>query len=254
MQRWIQLPGAPGGLPGDFPSAWKELRGEVVDRNRLRHVERVRRAGRVLFVKFFERPRWKDRIRNLLTPPRAASQAGREAAAAALLEKAGLRAVPMAAFGEERLGPFERRSLLVTVEVKAPTLGEALRRDPVRAGSLAPVLGDLLGKILEGGIFLPDLSMEHILLPPGGDPFLLDLHNARKVGRWTARRLARMLGRLWAGARGTARPLPAMRLALDALKGRGSRRFRRAVIQEAARRGERWEARERRKRPEGRRP
>ncbi len=252
MQRWIPLPGAPEGLPGDFSSAWDTLRGEVADKNRLRHVERVDRGGTVFFVKFFHRPRFHDLARNLLTHPKAFSQAEREVKVARLLEEAGLRAVPMAAYGEERFGPFERRSLLVTVEVKGPTLGEALRKEPGRAASLASDLEDLLEKLLRGGIYLPDLSLEHILLPPGEGLVLLDLHNARKVRRWTRPRLAGMLGRLWAGARDTIHPFSALRFAGGVLGGLGGREFQRAVLAETARRGERWEKREKRKRPEER--
>ncbi len=254
MQRWILLPGAPPGLPGDFSSAWESLRGEVVDRNRFRHVERVEGPEAVLFVKFFHHPRPNDLARNLLSPPRASSQAEREVKMARLLEEAGLRAVPMAAFGEERRGPFEKRSLLVTVEFKAPTLGEVLREDPGRASHLAPMLGGLLGSLLGKGLYLPDLSMEHILLSPGGDPVLLDLHNGRKVFRWTRARCARMLGRLWAGARGAAPPFTALRLSRKVLGDRFSPRSRRALLAEAARRGDRWEAREKRKRPEEGKP
>ena len=250
MQRWIPLPGAPEGLPGDFSSAWDTLRGEVVDQNRFRHVERVDREGTVCFVKFFHRPRFHDLARNLLTPPKAFSQAEREVRTARLLEEAGLRAVPMAAYGEERFGPFERRSLLVTVEVKGPTLGEALRKEPARAASLASDLEELMERLLRGGIYLPDLSLEHILLPPEGEFVLLDLHNARKVRRWTRPRLARMLGRLWAGAKGSVHPFAALRFAGGILGGLGGRGFLRAVLAEAARRGERWENREKRKRPE----
>ena len=254
MQRWILLPGAPPDLPGDFASAWKNLRGDVVDQNRLRHVERVDLPGWKVFTKFFHRPRPADLFRNLCTRPRCFSQAAREVKIASLLEKAGLHAVPMAAFGEERLGPIERRSMLVTVEVKGPTLGEVLRKDPGLAYRFAPALKNLLEKLLANRIYLPDLSLEHILLPKEGTLVLLDLHNALVLRRWTDLRLARMLGRLWAGAAGTVRPFTALRLAVEILEGLRDRPPRRKVLIEASRRGERWGARERRKRREGGEP
>ncbi len=248
MQRWILLPGAPRGLPEDFSSAWEELRGETVDQNRFRHVERVEAAGRTLFVKFFHKASWKDRLRNLLTPPRTFSQAAREVKVAALLEEAGIGTVPMAAFGEERFGPFEKRSILVTVGIPGPTLGEALRRDPGKAPGLAGVLEEILGRLLARRIYLPDLSLEHILLPREAPPLLLDLHNGAGPIRWNSRRIARMLGRLWAGARGTVPPFLALRSARKVLERAGTSLPAGEILEEAARRGERWETRERRKR------
>ena len=223
------LPGAPPELPRTFQAAWAELHGVTVDRNRLRHVERVALGPHVLYVKFFHRPRWADLARNFFSAPQSRSQAEREVRMAGALFACGLKAVTPVAYGQRRLGPLERASVLITREQPGPTLGESLRTGSGAAKAWSARLLALICALFRHDLFLPDLSLEHILVAEDQDLVLLDLHNAGRKPPYPGPRcahpgtaLGRRAGHLLpacrarpgcAGAGALFQPLPAPRRA-----------------------------------------
>lgn len=159
--------------------------------HRWRRVLRLRVEDRTYYLKRFARTQFKNRLRGLLTRPRATHDAHREAAMARALRAAGVDAARPVAVG--RRGAT---SWYLCAAVRGVTL-----REWIAAGRATAALGDrvarMAGSLLARGLVLPDLSAEHVYVsaPPdrGGDHVLqlIDLHNGalRRAGRRDATRI-----------------------------------------------------------------
>jgi SAM-dependent methyltransferase len=200
--------------------------------NRLRAVHRVFGAdGRRYFLKSFRAIQPKNLLRDLLTAPRARTDAEREARVAAALRAAGFAAPRPVAVG--RSG---RASLLLLAELP----GEPLARR-IAAGRCPPALADRVadhcGLLWRSGFALPDLSADHVFVD-GDDPAtarlgVLDLHDGR-LGRAGPRTLRRCLRRFLRSVRDlpTAVPRPrALRFALRLARAAGLGGAARAAVE-----------------------
>lgn len=161
-------------------------------------------SQRTFYLKRFNRPplrrqweRWREGHAGLST-------AGVEWANARLLAEAGIPAVEAVAFGQEMVGPWERRSFVISREVP----GESLERwlpahlppaagdpDLARRRRLLNSLARLAGRFHAAGFVHRDLYLSHIFIEPdGGALRLIDLQRVFRPGwrrtRWVIKDLA----------------------------------------------------------------
>lgn len=180
-------------LPSAFEALWSALAGRLVGRNRLRRVERIETpvAG---YLKRFTGIQVKNALRLLVTThPRCRSQAFRELRVIEDLEAAGLGAPKVLLAAERTLGPWERRSLLLTAPLRGKALCEAPdgpTEEDARAAAKA------YGLALRAGVFTPDMGFDHVFRDEGGRLSLLDFHNARTAPAPSPRELGRAVLRL----------------------------------------------------------
>lgn len=168
-------------------------------RNRNRHVVRIDTAAGVFFLKTFERTQPKNRLRFLVTAPRANDDAEREARVATALHDAGFGAPRPVARGRRGAASF---LLLAAVPGRAC---EELVHDASFDASLARRVAEHCGRLLAAGFWLPDLGADHVFVDraAGGLSLsVIDLHNGRiarrgppphRVARRVLRRFARSL-------------------------------------------------------------
>ncbi|MCR9247262.1 MAG: methyltransferase domain-containing protein [bacterium] len=195
-------------------------------KNRLRSVARISVGGRTWFLKTFTRTQWKNRLRFLVTAPRASDDAGRELAVTQALRAAGIPAPRPVAYGRRGAEAF-----YLCAELPGDPLANWLAqpgRDPDLARAAARFCGDLLRR----GFLLPDLAPDHIFVTPGasGSPrfAVLDLHNGRVAagnpGPVDHRLLRRVLRRFARAARSTPAASPrALRFAIELIRAAGHR-------------------------------
>ena len=172
----LLLPSAPAGPP-----------------NRLRNVVRIDAPTGAAYLKTFASTQWKNRLRFLVTAPRAADDAEREWRVTEALRASGFAAPRPLARG--RRGAM---SFYLCAELPGASCRELLAR-----GEAAPDLWRLVashcGTLLAAGFLLPDLSADHVFAVRDGGTWrlgVLDLHNgtigpARPVPRRIAVRVLR---------------------------------------------------------------
>ncbi|MAE75665.1 MAG: hypothetical protein CMJ85_02205 [Planctomycetes bacterium] len=178
---------------GGFASVWDGLDGEVVDRNRLRRVERITTPGGVAYLKRFFGVQAKNELKlRFLQQPRCTSQAMRERLVIDKLHAEGFRPPEVLAAGDETSFGHERRSLLLTASLDGHALADT---DDLPETTVLEV-AEHLGSVTSKGVFLPDLGLDHVFASPGGYQ-LLDFHNARFGPRPSARELGRAIVRFF---------------------------------------------------------
>lgn len=177
-----------------FDEAWDKWKGEVVDENNLRNVERVRFGETTTYLKRFHGIQSKNHWKLRWQKPRTHSQAERENAIIHALNAAGFGTPRVMAWGHELRRNRELRSMLITNAYDG-TAVSALT--PERRLQLLPEIADELGRTVAAGIFLPDLGLDHVFLLRDGSFGLLDFHNARRSSRPRRRELARALVRFF---------------------------------------------------------
>ncbi len=179
---------------GGFRTLWNGLEGKVLDRNRLRRVERIEYPVKG-FLKRFLGIQAKNALRLALTTrPRCRSQAFRELRILEELHAFKLGAPRALCAAEHCIGPWERRSLLLTAPLPGKPLSdlaEGPREDEARAAA------ETYGKALRAGIFLPDQGFDHVFRKENGSLSLLDFHNARTAPPPSPRELGRAVVRLF---------------------------------------------------------
>ena len=179
-------------VPSTLEDAWQLWHGERVDENRLRHVERVELGGETCYAKRFVRAQGKDLAKLRLQTPRCASQAEREQLVIERLGELGIGAARVLARGETlRLG-LERRSLLVVAEIE----GQAMHTLAINQ-ELLDLAAKTFGRCVRGGVFAPDLGLDHAFVTPDGSLALIDFHRARFGPRPSARELGRAVVRFF---------------------------------------------------------
>jgi hypothetical protein len=127
----------------------------------------------LLYVKRNWRPYKKDGLKSLLRHGRVWSVARQEWENADALERAGLRAAPRVAFGEE-CGPlWERFSFLVTeAAAGAETVEHFLRHchDPPERRRVFDALAREVRRLHDAGLATPDLFSRHVFVERGRQP------------------------------------------------------------------------------------
>lgn len=184
---------------------------ETVRRFKNRRTGRFERNGRTFYIKMHEAGGWKPILEDLLRFRRPQIGARAEWRALRSLEKLGIPAAKVAAFGEEgRASPWQR-SFLVTEAIPAtvsleklaqrsdaPAPGSAIRRRLIRG------MAEIARALHTGGINHRDFYLCHFLLDASegtaisGRPklYLLDLHRAQKRRRVPERWIVKDLGGL----------------------------------------------------------
>lgn len=162
--------------------------------NRLRHVVRLQTPLGVYYLKTFLRTQWRNRLRFLLTRPRAGDDADRERQVTAALRSAGHLAPRPVAWGRRGAASFYLCAALPGVSLHA-----WLQRHPATAELVRRVAGHC-GRLLGAGFLLPDLSAEHVFstdFTSDAPLAVLDLHNGRlaRPGHWPRRFWSRLLRR-----------------------------------------------------------
>lgn len=198
--------------------------------NRHRHVRRLEVAGKVWFIKVFERRLWKNRLRQAWTEPRAGSDAERELRMTQALARAGFAVpVPVAA------GDDGRRSVYVCRGLPGRSALDCLRQGAWNRG-LADRIARHCGSLLAAGFLLPDLSAEHVFVDgaAGAERLaVLDLHNGGVTDPGPpSRRLLRRVLRHWLRSlRGEVLGfLPALRFAVRLLRTAGRPELARPLL------------------------
>ena len=149
---------------GGFASVWDGLDGEVVDRNRLRRVERITTPGGVAYLKRFFGVQAKNELKlRFLQQPRCTSQAMRERLVIDKLHAEGFRPPEVLAAGDETSFGHERRSLLLTASLDGHALADT---DDLPETTVLEV-AEHLGSVTSKGVFLPDLGLDHVFASPG---------------------------------------------------------------------------------------
>ncbi len=196
--------------------------------NRLRSVARVHDAGRHWYVKTFLATQWKNRLRFLLTAPRARDDAERELRLTQALGAAGFAAPRPVAYGCDDRGAYY---------VCAPLPGESLA-DRLRRGAADPALGrrvaEHCARLLRAGFHLPDLSADHVFVHGDAPLAVLDLHNGSlgRPGRPPAALCRRVLRRFARSARELPVSAPAaLRFAARFLRAAGQCDRARAILE-----------------------
>lgn len=158
-------------------------------KNRLRSVRRIDTPHGVYFLKTFTRTQWQNRLRFLLTAPRADDDAERELRMTQALRAAGHFTPRPVAHG--RAGAA---SYYLCAALPGTALRERLRHrvDP----QLLRGIATYFGQTLRAGFRLPDLSAEHVFVDDEDDLYLLDLHNGGLAApgptpHWLLRRVLR---------------------------------------------------------------
>lgn len=161
-------------------------------KNRLRSVTRIATSHGVYFLKRFVRTQLGNRVRFACTQPRARDDAERERLVADALRAAGHRAPRVVAIGRDGASSF-----LLCAELPGTSLRERLL-----AGTDAALLRAVArhcGALLAAGLWLPDLSADHVFVH-GRELAVLDLHNGRLAAPgpaplWLVRRVLRRFRR-----------------------------------------------------------
>ncbi|MCB9880256.1 MAG: hypothetical protein H6832_00045 [Planctomycetes bacterium] len=177
-----------------FDEAWDRWRGELVDQNRMRDVERIDFGRTTGFLKRFRGIQAKNHFRLRWQRPRCHSQAGREVAIMHALQNEGFRPPRVLAWGQELRGNREQRSLVLTEAFDGSALSQCSHATTV---AQLPRVAELLGRAVKTGIFLPDLGLDHVFLLADDALGLIDFHNARRHPRPTSRELGRALVRFF---------------------------------------------------------
>jgi len=210
------------------PGAWSGLPSAPAGpRNRLRSVQRVGDDARHWYVKTFAATQWKNRLRFVLTAPRARDDAERELGVTLALREAGSAAPRPVACGRDRNG--------AAYYVCAPLAGEPLA-DLLRRGAVDDALARRVaahcGALLRAGFSLPDLSADHVFVD-GETLAVLDLHNGAVTapGPAPAQLCRRVLRRFARSVRELPVPWPAaLRFAVRLLRAAGRGGDARAIL------------------------
>lgn len=162
--------------------------------NRLRHVVRLQTPLGVYFLKTFVRTQWQNRLRFLLTAPRASDDADRERQVTLALRAAGHQTPRPIACGRRGAASF-----YLCAALPGDSLRAWLQRGPA-AADLVRRVAEHCGRLLRGGFLLPDLSAEHVFATDFATDTpiaVLDLHNGQLVrrGQWPRRFWSRLLRR-----------------------------------------------------------
>lgn len=165
--------------------------GDVVDSNRKRCVFRVafNNPARVFYIKTFHTPSFNNSISSLFYYGKAKSEAQIEWENALLLQAHGFNTIPLAAFGEQTVCGFEKRSFFISEEIKdSIPLDDWLahNRDYTLMNDLLTFIGLQIKKLHDAGFSYPDLYLKHMFINVNavkkGDYIFsyLDLHRLRK--------------------------------------------------------------------------
>jgi len=190
--RWRLKPGAPEGLVEQLLElrAGERAGAEVVKENPVRMVFRVQCGGETFYAKWHRvRGSW-DGVGARLRGTRAE----REMAAAMTLADGGVPTIePVLVALRRRFGlPVE--SFLVTRELSGVSLcglargpsASRSRADQARRLRLARALGRSVRRLHDSGISHPDLHPGNFLVTGDDELAILDLHAAKRVGRFPA--------------------------------------------------------------------
>lgn len=162
--------------------------------NRLRHVVRLQTPLGVYYLKTFVRTQWQNRLRFLLTRPRASDDADRERQVTAALRASGHLAPRPVAWGRRGAASY-----YLCAALPGDSLRAWLQRRPATADLVQRVAAHC-GRLLGAGFLLPDLSADHVFATDftRDSPLaVLDLHNGRlaRAGHWPRRFWTRLLRR-----------------------------------------------------------
>jgi heptose I phosphotransferase len=215
--------GSPMGLTflrDDLRAAWGDnepfaqmsrLDGEVYRAVANRRTVRFEVHGRAYFAKTHEPSGWGEIIKNLLTLRMPVVSARNEYEACRHLERCGIRAPTVAAYGVRGCNPARRESFIVTDALEGvdnlEELGARWRReppDPLEIRALVMAVAEFARRFHDGaGMIHRDFYLSHLLLDRVAhaegriELAVLDLHRARIYrrvpGRWRRRDLAALL-------------------------------------------------------------
>ncbi len=189
---WFAIPGAQR-YDKPFLPGWRErLAVDLADETG---------ANRRFFVKRFHAPPAREQRRRVLSGHARRTTAGVERHWLAALTADGIAVPQVAAFGEERSGWRERRSVLVLADVGGVSLEKwaATRTTPAPRG-LLHATADLVGRFHRAGYVHRDLYLAHVFLvddePEGWALALIDLQRVMRRPwrrrRWQTRDLAQL--------------------------------------------------------------
>jgi SAM-dependent methyltransferase len=169
--RWLEAQAAERSAFPDLATALALPATVAGPENRLRSVRAIAVPGLgTCYLKLFRRTQWKNRLRFLLTRPRCADDAQREAAMAQALRAAGIAAPRPIAVG--RAGAS---SSLLLAALPGTSLAELVQGSAVDDALLRRA-AVFCGALLRRGFWLPDLSLDHVYVD-GPALGILDLHN-----------------------------------------------------------------------------
>jgi len=193
--QWLEADPQERALFADLPTLLALPRLLAAPRHRTREVHRIDQDDRTWYLKTFHGTQWKNRLRFRLTPPRARSDAEREARVTEALRAAGVEAPrPVAVIDDPTTGDHHY--------LCAAMAGKSLRQ-LVAAGQIdafvARAVAFFCGELLYRGFHLPDLSAEHVFVRMEIAFFhlgVLDLNNGTlappgPVPLWLLRRVLR---------------------------------------------------------------
>ena len=172
---FLQAEAAERALFGDRDAVLALPHAPAAPANRRRRVLRLAHAGRTWFFKEFGRTQWKNRWRFRTTLPHAQDDAEREALVTLALRARGIDAPRPVLRGTSAHG-----SCYLCAELPGEPLRRLLQRGE-RPARLLASCARFCGDVLKQGIWLPDLSAEHVFVRQEAACHhfgLLDLHNA----------------------------------------------------------------------------
>ncbi|MCP4248427.1 MAG: hypothetical protein GY778_15375 [bacterium] len=152
----------------------------------------------VVYLKRYSRPPLGEQVRRIFSPDWRRSTAGAEWSRMQALAAAGIAAVEPVALGEEMIGPWERRSAVVSAAVPGDSLERRAQRAPDRVSrGMVNGLARFVARFHGAGFVHRDLYLSHIFVDDrDGQPQFRLIDLARVVAprhrrrRWIVKDLA----------------------------------------------------------------
>ena len=181
-ERWelLQADAEEAACFADLASARACVVGPAAPPNRFRRVHELRALDRTYYLKEFEHTQWKNRVRARLTAPRCVLDGERERGVAEALHARGFAVARPVAAGTQRGASF-----YLCAALDGESLRDLLARDALDR-TTAFAAARWAGAILAAGVHLPDLSLDHVFVTPGGFA-VIDLHNGNRGREWPTR-------------------------------------------------------------------
>ncbi|MCH7814339.1 MAG: hypothetical protein IID40_10005 [Planctomycetes bacterium] len=152
----------------------------------------------IVYLKRYSAPPWGEQLRRMLSADWRRSTAAVEWARMQALAEAGIAAVEPVALGQEMIGPWERRSAVVTAAVPGESLERRAGRAKNRASrEMVNSLARFVARFHGAGFVHRDLYLSHVFVEDrGGKPqfWLIDLARVfaprHRQRRWMVKDLA----------------------------------------------------------------
>lgn len=192
-----------------FANSWKEILAEnglktfrdfyhcndkkLINKNKNRNVSiihlKIGGEGKTFFLKRFHHCHFKDILFTFLNRGKFCSQAAYEWGNIELLSKNDIAAPRAVCFGEQTWLGLEKKSFIITEELKSQCLTEFLAQNWEKLSAeekdeLIISLAQTIRRIHKAGISMPDLYVWHIFISKNEDGYnfaFIDLNRMRKV-------------------------------------------------------------------------